>query len=273
MPMLAIETGIEPDSENRLIASAKQAGWDILYVKHIPFSKELTDETYNPFKKTTLDRKDVWFHGSISTAKVAERTTNWKVDTGWSKHRINYVLQTLESMVFQTDWHIKELKDFLTDAEYSFGKEKHLFVRPVSSDKSFSGQVVSLDTLEADLKNLTFYDPPEDIDILIAPAKKILAEARFFISDMKVVTGSYYKNDGKSVRKPANEHITGCAWFMLGFCLGRQYNPSDNWILDLAQDEDDKWWILETGAASCAGLYACDTNAIIQSVGKQFEKE
>ena len=68
MATLAIETGIEPDYENALIAAAKKAGWSVRIVRHIPFSHEFEDLvhtmlSYDPAKRPTLSqiKSHPWF--------------------------------------------------------------------------------------------------------------------------------------------------------------------------------------------------------------------
>ena len=72
------------------------------------------------------------------------------------------------------------------------------FARPCEDDKAFSGRVFMkqqfLDWQKEVLKiNDTRSKLHGDTMITLAPYKRILSEARMFVVDKKVITGSYYK--------------------------------------------------------------------------------
>ena len=75
---LAIDTGIEPEYENRLISSAKAIGWRVIYPTRVPFTSEILD-----VKREDLSNPGVWYHGDIETAKVIQATLPWQVHAPW----------------------------------------------------------------------------------------------------------------------------------------------------------------------------------------------
>jgi len=281
MPTLAIETGIEPEYEQRLMESAWTAGWDVVEVRHIPFTTLFilapNGEHGNPISDEFRDNTDVWLNGSIQAAKGAQAGTKWKVHAPWNELRCSrYYLKLADRLLqkdhtFATLAELPRAKDQLY-ATSGLAEDGTLFIRPDGNDKVFTGGCISLDDWDHGFKLMTFYEPPPETRVVVARPRRISAEARFLVVGGKLVTGSYYKTGGQSVRLEASDDLMAIADDFLAFCLERGFNPSPSWVLDLAETAEG-WHIIEVGATSCCGLYQCDTDKFVTALTEVLPKE
>jgi hypothetical protein len=281
MNILAIEVGIEPEYENALIASAKKAGWSVEVVRHVPFTNEFVDKDHLPLPRKLLENPNVWLHGSIQAVKAAQhmvddgtlfgsRPIKWQVHAPWADLRCAQYYPQLKGRLLQKDWRlttIEGLRDWKDQLFEELGEDDSLFVRPSENDKLFSGGCITREDFQESYDLITFYDPPLQSHVIVARPRKINAEARFLIVDGKLVTGSFYKTGGQSLRLEASDNLMEIAQDFLDFCLSRYFNPSPSWVLDLAQTAEG-WHIIEVGATSCCGLYKCDTDKFIQALAE-----
>ena len=269
---LVIETGIEPEYEQALIASAKKAGLYVIEVKNIPFTNDFVTSDYIPLSNEILNDKSVWFHGSIQAAKAAAKSSKWQVHAPWEELRCLNYIPLLQKRALNWDFIPYNLYSLAEDypklyRRLPFVEDETLFIRPDTCDKIFTGGCFSLDDFAERFKLITFYEPPKNTKVILSRPQVITSEARFVIIDGEVITGSYYKAGRESLQSEATDDLIGIAKEILSFCLSKGYNPSPSWILDLAESSDG-WKILEVGAASCCGLYKCNTDKIIKALCK-----
>lgn len=274
MKKLVIETGIEKEYEQALIASAKKIGWSVHEIMHVPFSDMFcfvkNGMFSDPVPKELLNDSEVWYHGSISGAKAAQRVTKWQVHAPWFALRCSVYYKWLEGLIFQQNHEFSTIEQLPLDKERFFseiGIDGTLFVRPDGNGKEFNGGCIHKESWDDQFKLITFYDPPPDTKIVVAKPQKVQAEARFLIVDQKLITGSYYRAGGQAIRLKAEDLLLDVARHYLGACIERGYNPAPSWVLDLAQ-VNSEWKIIEVGASSCCGLYKCDTDAFMTALNK-----
>lgn len=275
MTTLVLEPGVEPEYERALAASARQAGWGVVLVQHVPFTNkfELSNEdgttTGRPVPRILLADPTCWFHGSIQAAKAAQAGTAWDVHAPWDALRCSSYYPLLRERLFQRRHEFTTVGGVLADKDRLYAsdmvRDETLFFRPDGNDKLFTGGCISLPDFEHGYKLMTFYDTPQDAGVVVAQPLRVLAEARFLVVGRRVVTGSYYKTGGQSVRLQAGGELTAKAEEHLAFCLERGFDPAPSWVLDLAQDADG-WRIIEVGASSCCGFYKCDTDAFVRAL-------
>jgi hypothetical protein len=105
----------------------------------------------------------------------------------------------------------------------------------------------------------------EDDDlILISSKKNIKCESRFVIVDQKVVAGSTYRYDGKlDIRSDYFDGAKKVAEAMASL----DWQPDVCYTCDIAL-HNDKFKIIELNIFSCAGLYACDLEKVINAVNE-----
>jgi len=272
---LFIETGIEEEYENALIASAKKTGWEAIRIMHVPFGDRFVYPSVGcvqvPLSEEDLNNKKGWYHGSITGEVAAKKLTKWQVHAPMEETSCSYYYKALPDVILQKDHRFETIESINAKKDELFAsdlvKDGCLFFRPNENDKSFTGGCIYHGDWEEKYKLITFYDPPLDSVIVVAKPQNITAEARFLIVDGKLITGSFYKTGGQSVRLKASDNLMDEAQTVLDYCLEQNFNPAPSWVLDLAKVEDG-WKLIEVGPSSCCGLYKCDTDAFMSALNE-----
>lgn len=176
------------------------------------------------------------------------------------------------------DWFLNREGRFMTWAMFKHrAKElfyEHdtnmMFVRPDSGFKTFAGQRIKFGTIEDDISTLDQTSGVmADTLILINPGIEIQSEFRFVIADKQVIAGSEYRWDGKlDVRRDWPQEC----WDMA------QSVAEHDWQVDIAYTCDVALTnlgprIVELNGFSCAGLYACDLNKVVDGVSAAAFRE
>lgn len=139
-----------------------------------------------------------------------------------------------------------------------YTKDDCVFIRPDRGDKPFKGRVFSLDELP-----LLRLDQ-EFTDVVISTPKTILGEYRFVCSKSEAIAASSYRILGQPVWLPdVPEKATDRC---LKELLKLQNFPDPVFVMDICNDADGDFWVLELNAFSGSGLYACDKAAIVHGV-------
>lgn len=259
----AIETGIEPDYEKRLIASVRAEGCLVYSPSYVPFEAR--------FDGVVDSEGPVVFHGSLQGAEVAKKS-GMTVYENADQLLCSYYYPRIGDMclnrrhVFLPFGSLTNMKDFLLS---TLGAGSGcLFVRPDSNRKLFSGQVITRETWDRDVEFLGFYDDvvkPETM-VVVAPPVNVVKEWRFFVSQGRVITGSLYVTGRDHTRRPADSVALSRAADFVEECTNRGYDPSPVWVLDLCETSSGGHHILEVGSFSSAGLYAADTDLLVRAV-------
>lgn len=157
-----------------------------------------------------------------------------------------------------------------------------MFIRPVHDTKSFTGTLVE-DEREfndwkariADLSNTGYSSLTSETPVMYASPKKVDFEARFFIVDEQVITGSSYRSFGKVLYQRIEDH--GLFRPMVDFVkkmvltdqsdtrLIRPEPIADGYVLDVAQIEG-QYKVIEVNCINSAGFYSCDMNAVVRAL-------
>lgn len=154
----------------------------------------------------------------------------------------------------------RRTKEFILD---TVGNNGAVFMRPDGGDKLFSGTVVTVDTWDADMRLIGFYDPPPESIIVVAEPTNLKEEWRLVVADGVVAAGSQYKDAGKlailsgfpnDVKEYADEIIRHWA------------GPERCYVMDIARTKFDELKLIEYNSFSCSGLYACDKGEIVRAV-------
>lgn len=182
-------------------------------------------------------------------------------------------------------YFLNEDAQFCTFGELEYEGVK--FIRPVHDSKTFSGTVMDGSELrEWKQKVLDVSDGYStltmDTPVMYASPKKIELEARFFIVDGKVVSGSSYRTLGRQImyqRVDANNPLFSQ---LLQFakdslwtdCSRQELTPPEPiapaYVLDVAQVEGeklmDRFKVVEINTINSSGFYATDMSAVIRAL-------
>ena len=283
LSVLAIECGIDPDYEGRLITSATKLGLQVLIVawdareQRFCLSDGQGSITERLVPDPSLRNVQVWFHGSIQACVAAQEHTRWQVHAPWDALKCSSYYPKLQGFVgpdtalFQKGWRILPLGDFINERDLLVDvlyETDTLFVRPDTNDKVFSGGCVSKSTWDENLKNILFYEPPMDTLIVIARPRQVVSEARFLVVNHRLVTGSYYKVGSQAMQLRVQQYspVWQQAQRLLDVCLTNAFHPSYSWVLDVAEDSRGVSEIIEVGGSAYCGMYACDTDAFLTAL-------
>ncbi len=183
-----------------------------------------------------------------------------------------YMSQLPNQLFFNNDaiylpWGaISQRKDQL---ESLFGK--HLFIRPDSGFKSFTGFDVTLDKLDYELDSLRQTKNPSAHELCqIARAKPILGEYRIVICNGEVITGSQYRWDG---RMDVRIDVHSDAWSFAESAVAKaEWQLDACYVVDVFIGEDGPR-IGEFNSFASSGLYNCDRDKIVAAVSNAALKE
>lgn len=176
------------------------------------------------------------------------------------------------------DWFLNRDGVFMTWAMFKHRARElfyqhdtnQLFVRPDSGFKAFAGQTVKYGTIAQDLETLDkLTGVMDDTMILVNTCQNIQGEFRFVIADGRVVAGSEYRWDGKlDIRRDWPEACEELA----------SQVAQHEWQVDIAYTCDVALLehgvkLVELNGFSCAGLYACDLDKVVQGVSAAALRE
>jgi hypothetical protein len=257
-----LEHEVFQEDENPLIAALKKLGVEHTLVKF--------GTPYQTYIQQMEDKRAV-FHGSLQFGK--------QIRASWTPRQNTRVYCSLEK--YECTYYYPRLGEFLLNSEYvmlPFGELMRrqfwlfntlggdaLFVRPSSGYKTFTGFALNKSDWELELRFLKGMVNPEDI-VVVAPTRNVKKEWRVVIVGDKPVTAGQYREEGIDVRESrVSKEVFDFAQMVLDFT---QYRPDMAWTLDVGETDDGALKIIEPNSFSCAGLYACDYEAVIEAINK-----
>jgi hypothetical protein len=241
--------------------AVRNAGHMVHLTKYVPFSDSPSIQVDH------LKPGAVVTHGCIQFCKQIEKHYGRLLTPGM------YFNDNVKSFA-KFSHHIGE--DLLNDdfyiipwAEVVRRRITGVFVKPLSGLKDFVGQVIK--NCDYDISPNNPIDP--DCLCVVSSPKEIIAEFRYVIVEKKVITGSEYRWDNiLDVR--CDTHPT-CD--MLAHKIAdAEWQADTVYVCDVALINVEGWEtakVVELNAFSSSGLYACDTNNIVEAVSRAAEKE
>lgn len=138
------------------------------------------------------------------------------------------------------------------------------FVKPDAVAKAFTGFVMRRDRAEEVVAGLRGRPPVHDgLSCVVARPRPIEGEFRFVIADGEVVAGSQYSWAGRSDRRI--DVMPACRE-MADEVARLPWRPAPVYVLDVALVPGGEARVIEANGFSSAGLYACDTRAVVEAV-------
>lgn len=148
-----------------------------------------------------------------------------------------------------------------------------LFVKPADASKRLSGTVLDpgRPLFDAHYAAHRRWDPlPEDFRLLVARAQPLVAEWRFVIAGTQVVAASRYCV-GRALDFSPGAPVGAAA--AAAAVAEHPWRPAEVFVSDVCElaDPGRGYRLLELNTFGTAGLYACDLEAIVQSVSVYAE--
>jgi ATP-grasp domain, R2K clade family 3 len=102
---------------------------------------------------------------------------------------------------------------------------------------------------------------PEDL-LCLSPYQKIESEWRFWIVNGKLITGSYYKDNGcRITRKPITKEVWDIAEH-----FSEGWLPNPNIVMDIALLANGKYKVIEFNSINSSGFYNSQIRKVVESL-------
>jgi len=216
----------------------------------------------------------VIFCGCLNSAQYLRRKAKWIPGVYYNVKQyecVNYY-GLLGKYLFNGNYIILPYGDLLRQKEFLYekvGADRTVFIRPSRGDKTFTGGLVFKEHFDQRVERMAFGQMGHAELVVVAEPRNIQFEWRFVIVDGKVITGSQYK-EGYTVASHAS-YPTGA--FDLAAKVATVFNPEPVWVCDVCQTVSDDYKVMEVGCFSCAGLYQCDRDKIVEAVSAAALRE
>lgn len=222
-----------------------------------------------------FDPKDcVVFFGSLNLAKRLRREAKWIPGAYYNvkEYDCEYYYPHFGDMLLNRDYmmfpfgELKRQKEFIY---HSLGEDRTIFLRPTRGDKTFTGKTVYKEDFEKELGIIGFGQVEPHELIVAARPLNLVKEWRFVCVQGQVIDGSSYKENNRAGSAPG---YTDEAFEMASKVAG-MYNPDPAWVIDIGLTKGGRYAVVEVGCFSCAGLYKCNRELVIQNVSRAALEE
>jgi hypothetical protein len=214
-------------------------------------------------------KNDVIFHGSILLSRIGkEKRPNW-TPFSWLTQE-NYLCSKyypyFSDILFNNKHcfiHLKQLKEDKFFYYGVFGKQAFIFMRPNDGEKSFQSQLIDLQDFDRYYESEKFGNPNNLV--VISTPKNIRGEYRFIVSKDGIISHSTYMYQGQLTKIPS---VPSRAKNLCLEVLKRGYFPDKVFCVDVVEDNDGVFWLMELNSFSSCGLYACDKDKIVKKISE-----
>lgn len=253
-----LEHGVFKSDEKPLIEALERQG--IQY--HLCHFGESYDDII-----TKMGSKRAIFHGSLQFGKLIKQTLGHSISVycNLPKYECVYYYPRFGDYLVNSDYAMLPFGELSRRTSWLFevfGPDS-LFLRPSSGYKTFTGLVLDRGAeWDMELNHLRYRIDPETL-VVVAPVRTVDKEWRVVVVDGKVITAGQYRDRGIDVRvNDVPMVVTDFAQQVVG---QSGYKPDFAWTLDVGETQRGLR-VIEVGSFSCAGLYACDYDAIVKTV-------
>jgi hypothetical protein len=261
-----VENFVKESSYLELVAAIKEAGHKVHEINGDFKRSEISE--FDSLREPTL------FLGSINMCEMVFKElmhASPVVYNDFHKYLCTSYYTHLGEFLFNDDYSFVTLRE-LHRQKFNFynryGKETLIFVRPDSGNKTFQAGLVDMLDLDKFVESHKEY---EHSLVLVSTPKTIKGEWRFVVTDEgDIVTYSTYQYQGKVTRVPGAPQG---AINLVQKILKVGYHPNSIYCIDVAQDADDNFWLLELTSFSSAGLYCTDKKKVVKRASEIAERD
>lgn len=202
------------------------------------------------------------FLGSIEGCNwIAKNRPNVKFWSTFENYKCSVYYPQVQELLFNDKYAFipfKELARRKWDLYAWLGKESLVFIRPDSGEKDFPAELVDLIHIDKLVDNYDY----EGLAVVSTP-KNSIGEWRFVVADEKIITCSSYKYQGILTCVPSAPYG---ATDLVNEVIAKGIKPDEIFCVDVVQDMDNKFWVMELTSFSSAGLYACNLDKIFELI-------
>lgn len=256
-----IEHFDDRNSTQLLAAEVERQGYECEFIKYLPYMSGSIN---------VYDRQDcVITQTAINMALQIQRDKPMWIPGPWltaCKYKCSEYYAHLGKYLFNDKYIMMPRAEVLRNIDTLFewaGAGDAIFMRPDSGLKSFTGKVFTRHNFDTDWIWVEEYTDPTSLVVISTP-KNIGFEWRFVVADKQVITGSQYCVNGEHSCSPIYPEEAQA----LAQEIAEIYSPDTMSVIDICQGADHKLYLLEIGSFSCAGLYSCDMEKIVEHASR-----
>ncbi len=145
--------------------------------------------------------------------------------------------------------------------------EQDVFIKPTNDRKSFNAQFLTVGETLQDALSKSMYQNHFVEDICLVSKTlypHIDRECRFFIVNNKVITGSHYRINNRTI--PKEIHKNDDIWNVAD-AYATLYHPESMYVMDIAQ-VDKEYKIVEYNCLNASGLYQSDAKLLFNVINE-----
>jgi len=167
------------------------------------------------------------------------------------------------------DWHVFTTVGGLKHNKWNFyatfAKDAILYVRPNGGDKTFTGRLLDLQDFDNFWKDIVHCNVTDDkAMVVVSTPKNIRGEWRFICTKNKEILGvSLYKYNNQRTYVPSAPFK---ATKLVNEILENGWYPDPVFTVDICEDNDGNYWLMEMNSFTSAGTYAAPKNKIVEKV-------
>lgn len=219
----------------------------------------------------------VVFQGSIQLFKKLKAELP-VTPLGWMTD-VNYLCSKYYPHVQKhlfNDWHafttVGGLKHNKWNFYATFAKDTLIYVRPDGGDKTFTGRLLDLQDFDGFWTDIVHCNVTDDSSmVVVSTPKSIRGEWRFIVTNRKEILGvSLYKYNNQRTYVPS---APPKAHKLVHEILETGWYPDPVFTIDIVEDFDGNYWLMEMNSFTSAGTYAAPKNLIVEKVSEIAFKE
>lgn len=274
-----IEKDLFPEYENTLVETIVDSGNIPILLDYDMYDNHVIIKDLNKIPED----QPVIFHGSLQLGRRLNRL---------SKHypTIYLTLDNYEcykyygyygDKLFNSNYLIMGLNDvrrnhnIIFDYDFKNLNPYNIFIRPSNGYKSFPGQILTFENFDSDLdtlmKSYGGIDPDQLVVISEDKSKEIKYEYRVVVVDNKPITASKYLDENNiKTYKPYWDKNSDDNIKLYDYVneLIPKYYPDKAYVMDVVEDHNERFKLLEINSFCCASLYGCDISKIVKNINR-----
>lgn len=267
-----VENFTDSEDYRNLIDVVRESGRDCFVIgrgNHVDFDA-------SSFKSNEC----VMFLGSIQMTKnVTDRLPSGCFPISyntWKNYLCSSYYPPLKNHLFNDNFEFTTIGEFRANFfEFyrKFGKEAMVFIRPDTGEKSFQGQLLDIQDFDKFWGSSQIQSDDPNEKMIVSSPKNINGEWRFVCSKYnggEIIAQSTYQYQKKRTLIPSAP--VGATNKCLEV-LREGYYPDSVFCVDICEDNDGNFWLLELTSFSSAGLYATDKRKVVNRVNEIVEME
>jgi hypothetical protein len=226
-------------------------------------------KNYNNQIFTPLSGECYLFNGSVKMCQTMKERLPYSCNTLWFteyNYKCSKYYTYFGDLLFNREYTIMSLKEVIRNKFFIyglFGRQAKIFLRPDSGAKPFVAELVDLQDIDKFANN---YKSIQNELVLVSNPKNIRGEYRFIVSANKdIIAHSTYLYQGLVTRIP---FVPRKAKEKCEDILRANYHPDVVYCIDIVEDTEGIFWLMELNAYSSCCLYSCDKKAIVEKVSK-----